>query len=88
MNETGVIGGDKLPELSELKGNLTESINMRREFERSLEGIEGLLKTVSDSMIVADEVYPNVLMRFGYTEHLVKDTLTKVSVRPGESTYK
>ena len=88
MDESGVIGGDKISELDELRGNLAESINIRREFERSLEGIEGLLKTVSDSMIVADEVYPNVLMRFGYTEHLVKDMLTKVSVRPGESAYK
>ena len=86
MNERGVISNDKLSVLDELKGNLTESISMRHEFEKSLEGIEGLLKTVSDSMITADEVYPNVLMRFGYTEHLVKDVLTRVSMRPGGST--
>ncbi|MDR0307527.1 MAG: FapA family protein [Chitinispirillales bacterium] len=88
MDENGVIAEDKLPDMNQFVENLLESINIRREFEKSLEGIEGLLKTVSDSMIVAEEVYPNVLMRLGYTEHLVKDMLTNVSVKPGESVNK
>jgi len=86
MNKNGVISEDDFPAFDELKGNLTESIEMRREFEKSLKGIEELLQAVRDSMIVADEVYPNVTMRFGYTEHLVKDImLKKVSVRPAEA---
>ncbi|MCL2689797.1 MAG: FapA family protein [Chitinispirillia bacterium] len=85
MNEYGVIGANNLPGFEELKDSLAESMEMRLEFEKNLADIEKLLKSVSDSMIVADHVYPNVTMRFGYTEHIVKEKASKVSVRTKEA---
>jgi len=86
MSESGVISGeDNIAGFEELKGNLMESLDMRREFEKNLEGVEKLLKSVSDSMIAADHVYPNVVMRFGYAEHTVREKISKVSVRTKEA---
>jgi len=86
MDQSGVISEDRFPEFDQLKGNLTESMDMRREFEKSLNGIEELLTAVADSMIVAEEIYPNVLMKFGYSEHHAKERMTKISVKPADAT--
>ncbi|MDR2591576.1 MAG: FapA family protein [Chitinispirillales bacterium] len=82
MGADGKIPGDKLPSLEWYEKNLTESVARCREFEKSLDELDELMKKMSGCNVSAKEVYPNVIIKLGFADRQVKDVMKNVLLKP------
>lgn len=84
MDENGVVGREKQNDLEQVLKKAVESYGKCRAIEDKLDEIETALKESSDPVIRARMIYPNVLVRMGSVERLVKEVVRSAVLRPTE----
>jgi uncharacterized protein (DUF342 family) len=82
MDAAGKISDDKLHSLEWYKKNLIESLGKCREFEKSLNDMDELMKKLSGCNVSAKEVYPNVVIKLGFADRQVRDVMKNVLLKP------
>jgi uncharacterized protein (DUF342 family) len=82
MDANGKIPPDRLSSLEWYEKNLNESIARTREFEKSLNEFDEIMKRMSGCNISAKEVYPNVIIKLGFADRQVKEVMKNVLLKP------
>jgi len=82
MDADGKIPPDRLSSLEWYEKNLNESIARTREFEKSLNEFDEIMKRMAGCNISAKEVYPNVIIKLGFADRQVKEVMRNVLLKP------
>ncbi|MDR0331636.1 MAG: FapA family protein [Chitinispirillales bacterium] len=82
MDAEGRIPDDKLRSLEHYKNSMTGSAARCEEIEKKLQELEELLEELADCNIKAAEIRPNVLLKLGFANQQVKETLKNVLLKP------
>ncbi len=84
MGSDGVIAQERKNELDVILKKALECNDMCRVTSARLNEVELFLKKNSDPKITAREICPNVLVRMGSVERLIKETVRNAVLRPTE----
>jgi uncharacterized protein (DUF342 family) len=82
MDANGKIPPERLSSLEWYEKNLNESIARTREFEKSLNEFDEIMKRMAGCNISAKEVYPNVIIKLGFADRQVKEVMKNVLLKP------
>jgi uncharacterized protein (DUF342 family) len=88
MGEDGEIPDGKIPGFEQFLKNLMDSIAASREFEKNLCDVEAMLRGAAKCSVTVSEVYPNVLIKLGFSEQRVTAVLKNVLLKPTGVNFK
>ncbi|MFP4241467.1 MAG: DUF342 domain-containing protein [Chitinispirillaceae bacterium] len=84
MDQNGVISDEKQNDLEQFLQKAVESNGKCKSIIEKLDEVEAALNEKSNPVINARELYPNVLVRMGSVERLVKEVVRNAVLRPTE----
>jgi uncharacterized protein (DUF342 family) len=82
MDDWGIIPPTVMSGYEQYRKNLADSLAMRRNLEKDVEMLDSRLKEAASCCISANEIYPNVSLRLGFSEQQVREVLKNVCLRP------
>ncbi|MCL2219067.1 MAG: FapA family protein [Chitinispirillia bacterium] len=82
IGDDGFIPPAAMADYEQHRTNLTGSIEARRKSERDIRRLKALLDELAGCCISANEIYPNVSLRLGFSEQHVRDVMKNVCLKP------
>ena len=82
MRDDGLIPPESLSGYEQYRKNVADSLDARKNLEMDVEMLDARLNETSGCCISANEIYPNVSLRLGFSEQQVREVLKNVCLRP------